>query len=102
MNNAGRRVWILISNTALLLLTIYGIYSEVGFYRSRQKYGLVPLPLSRTMVQILQEKAWSFGADSRLGHSSRVPQTKVARYCRPAGIYADFDTVHLGRGFLGD
>jgi hypothetical protein len=51
-------LWVLISNTALVLLYVYGIHSELAFYHSIDKYGSVPLPLGRALAQILEEKAW--------------------------------------------
>lgn len=59
MSTAKRRLWVLISNTTLVLLYGYGIHSELAFGRSLEEYGLVPLPLGRALAQILQEKAWS-------------------------------------------
>ena len=32
MSTAKRKLWVLISNTALVLLYVYGIHSELAFY----------------------------------------------------------------------
>jgi len=62
MSTAKRRVWVLVANTALVLLYVYGIHSELTFGRSFEEYGLVPLPFGRALAHIMEEKAWSLFA----------------------------------------
>lgn len=61
MSDAARRRWIIGVNTLLILLYVYGFYSEITFGNPLEEYlGRTPMPL--VLAQIIQEKAWSVAA----------------------------------------